>query len=946
MNNYVEKIRRGDSLMNFHDVELRETVDNIEDELSTDYATVEGNPINFTTLSAQTAKSTILSCEPIQDLHGYDKPWVGGAGKNLLPLTVEGIKAANSGATWTGNSCVIDNVTYTIITDNDGNVTAIKYSGTPSNNDTRFYFPNFNVQAGTIRVGGIASTGSSSIFLRIGNASTSAFIDQITLPTYKNITLSDNILLSITLRMQNMQGQLQNGSVSPYVTTDTSITTFSSYTNICPISGRTEIGISRYGKNLFDYSTCENKTINNNGLITDANNRLLSQPINVVSGTTYSFSFSRANAIMFAAYAEYDGDTFKQRVIVDSETSPTQFIPTTNKIRLLLRKSSGSASISPSDVSDSQLELGNQSSSFESFQSAYNLTISLGQTVYGGTLDVENGVLVVDKTIMTLIGDNSENWELFNQNVNEVSFQLKYLTFVKNGGFLFTNILRSLTISELDTEIGFLNYTDNTFRVYFPKSFGIVDVANWKIYLTSNPLQVVYELATPITINLTPHTINLLKGVNNISTTGDKITLTYRDGSVATLGDLLDLEKKLTDIEPYGFIEHMSILDPAQRIEYIGKNKNYKPVTVNLSGDHLANYNDWHDFFVLKENKPYMVKSDGTVDYALDPNDYTKKFDGSASDIADTTYTGGAFSWIPKIYKYEYVEGSDRYVYFSQKKLNDNYEAVGFIDENGLKHDGVWIPMFYGTEITQDNTVKIMSLATGTPSQSRDTATQKTYIENFSSQAKFFGGPIVNVLADLLIMLGKNSDIQAVFGTGNMSGGNGAQYMKANACLNGGAFYGSSTNTALNKAFHSLVLLTQNQWQRDPYTLMYKGEYIVSPYYKYDLTGASYVNTGVFVTPPSSNNWVYPNKSVSVPHWGAIPVGPYSGSTTTGWADGQYTLATQLTDTTVRVVRRFGGCCDGRLGGVCCVHLNCAASNTRWDIGASPLLLSKEKTPN
>jgi len=34
MNNYVEKIRRGDSLTNFHDVELRETVDNIIEELS------------------------------------------------------------------------------------------------------------------------------------------------------------------------------------------------------------------------------------------------------------------------------------------------------------------------------------------------------------------------------------------------------------------------------------------------------------------------------------------------------------------------------------------------------------------------------------------------------------------------------------------------------------------------------------------------------------------------------------------------------------------------------------------------------------------------------------------------------------------------------------------------------------------------------------------------
>ena len=148
-------------------------------------------------------------------------------------------------------------------------------------------------------------------------------------------------------------------------------------------------------------------------------------------------------------------------------------------------------------------------------------------------------------------------------------------------------------------------------------------------------------------------------------------------------------------------------------------------------------------------------------------------------------------------------------------------------------------------------------------------------------------------------------------------------------------------NNVLNKAFHSLILLTQNQYQRDPYTLNIQGEYVVSPYYKYDLTGDSYVKTGVFVTPPSSNNWVYPNKSVSIPHWGAEPVGPYSGSTTTGWADGQYTLANQLTDTTVRVVLRFAGCASGRAGGLRAVYLALAASSTHWSIGASPLLLSK-----
>ena len=42
------------------------------------------------------------------------------------------------------------------------------------------------------------------------------------------------------------------------------------------------------------------------------------------------------------------------------------------------------------------------------------------------------------------------------------------------------------------------------------------------------------------------------------------------------------------DDDVYGFIEHMATLVTAERIEYIGRNKNYTPMTVNLSGDHLG----------------------------------------------------------------------------------------------------------------------------------------------------------------------------------------------------------------------------------------------------------------------------------------------------------------------------------------------------------------------
>ena len=53
-----------------------------------------------------------------------------GAGKNLIPLTVDGIKALNTTGTWSGNAYTSYGVTYTVQTDSNGNVIGISANGT------------------------------------------------------------------------------------------------------------------------------------------------------------------------------------------------------------------------------------------------------------------------------------------------------------------------------------------------------------------------------------------------------------------------------------------------------------------------------------------------------------------------------------------------------------------------------------------------------------------------------------------------------------------------------------------------------------------------------------------------------------------------------------------------------------------------------------------------
>lgn len=399
--------------------------------------------------------------------------------------------------------------------------------------------------------------------------------------------------------------------------------------------------------------------------------------------------------------------------------------------------------------------------------------------------------------------------------------------------------------------------------------------------------------------------------------------------------ETLDKIYNMLATEPvYGFIEHNAILAPGSRIEYIGANKDYEPISVTMGGG--FSLKSWADFPLLKANKPYMVHADGTPDYRLREDDYTKKEDGTASDVANANYNGGAFSWLMKIYKREYMAGDDRYVLFRFEKA-DGFEPVGFLDPDNRELEGAWIPMFYGSIVSE----KMRSTSGMQPDYSKTTAAQKTAIDAFSSRARFFGGPLVETIIDLLIMFAKTTELQTAYGCGNMSGYDASLSptygVKQNNVVGGGQFYGTSDGKSLNKIFHSIVLGSYNQWMRDPYEIVVNGRVRVSKNYAYDVTGASYADTGITAANrPGGNGWDYPHKYQTVAGYGAVPVAPYSGSTSTGGCDGLYRHENQSGITAVAL--RFGSCCLGRSAGPRARHWNVVAGAAYWYLGAAILL--------
>jgi hypothetical protein len=155
------------------------------------------------------------------------------------------------------------------------------------------------------------------------------------------------------------------------------------------------------------------------------------------------------------------------------------------------------------------------------------LIIPLGQTVYGGTIDVTTGTVTVDRAMVDL---GTLTWAVANATAN--IFQTDSLTdmqipSVRNAEGIICSALKISATTSLNTDMddyAMLRAT-NLARLYV-RDTSYSDAASFKAAM--NSVQLCYELAEPLTVQLTPQTLALLKGSNTLWTDGDSITLTYK----------------------------------------------------------------------------------------------------------------------------------------------------------------------------------------------------------------------------------------------------------------------------------------------------------------------------------------------------------------------------------------------------------------------------------
>lgn len=285
--------------------------------------------------------------------------------------------------------------------------------------------------------------------------------------------------------------------------------------NVRPITGWTGCNVTRAGKNLL--SEIEQGTISTSGP-EPANNRCRTKwdsPIAAPAGTTFVITGNATNGTFNAYIGVYaDAETTTRLASSGRLASGESYtIPSGGAfIRITFRVFENS-NVTPSNFANVQLELGS-ATDYEPYQgNTYTITFPTeAGTVYGGTLDVTNGVLTVDRAMVDL-GSLAWSYNVSYERFTSISLS----AFIKrpSANFEIANLL-----CEIYSARAITNFSEN--NIIGAAISGNIQVKDTRYSSVDDFIQVVtglklvYELATPVLYQLTPQEVTTLLGVNNI----------------------------------------------------------------------------------------------------------------------------------------------------------------------------------------------------------------------------------------------------------------------------------------------------------------------------------------------------------------------------------------------------------------------------------------------
>lgn len=522
----------GDQLKDYLEDHYGETTDKVaakanRSSVSTiKHAIGADGQLTLTDALNEPAKKMTIHLEPKQDLHGYDHPWVGGSGKNLLPLTLSELKAANTSGAWSGNNYALLGVTFQLLTDVGNNVTGIKVTGTVSGSGTNatLYLTNGYVDSsnynGCIANGCPANGSGSTYSFRIGMGNGSWQTDQK--DNGSGVTINAKSYTSLRPAITIFDGySIASSGLIFYpmirLATETD-PTYEPYSNICPIEGFDSVEVVSTGKNLFDKNNLDQTLgylTEPSALISNSANYRVSNWIRVNAGEKYTVSNGTTRGES-PSYAWYDENRNLLQVTYHHSGGFPQTYTAPDGAYWLRE------SVHVSDLDTFMLEKGATASSYEPFGNAIslNLVSSAGSTVYGGTVTVNedgSGTLVVDRVYYT--GSDFDQTAYAANNGFNAYRRYQCLFPANNHDAICSMFDESTNLSFSSSNMIRAQYRivagNSTIYVVLPDGVSITD------------LKISYRIASPVSYSLTATQLQTIAGTNHIWTDGTNIDLDY-----------------------------------------------------------------------------------------------------------------------------------------------------------------------------------------------------------------------------------------------------------------------------------------------------------------------------------------------------------------------------------------------------------------------------------
>ena len=426
----------------------------------------------------------------------------------------------------------------------------------------------------------------------------------------------------------------------------------------------------------------------------------------------------------------------------------------------------------------------------------------------------------------------------------------------------------------------------------------------------------------------------------------------------------LMIEERLRDIRNvlstgkagiiYGFHINSGESDPAAAVTYIEDAVGMTPAKMDYANSKFS-YGSWGNAFFMP--RPCMLKYDGTVDYYLDPNDYSKKADGvTASDVADTTYGGNAMmEWGQNGKKIWYKivpdtgDDTSASVYIADYQVDADFHAWSFINSEGNLADHFYTPCYFGT-IVNDGTNDVLRSLSGRAGSTRckgKTAAVESQMARRNHTSAIYD---IEVWADvilinlLLILMGKSLNTQAVFGEGLHTNGSDSVNDSFTSGVHDakGLFYGTNSGAAGTYTNAVKVFGMENWWG-----FMWRrtqGIVNVSGTYKYKMTrgiadGSTASDYVISTTGSDYSGYLTggsaPSASGSYVDKMQFNQNQFTPKAVSGTAATYYCDALWTNNGQTNFALRGGTSSNGSKVGAFCLLLGNAASYADWSLGAA-----------